>query len=269
MKEFLWKYLIGPIVADSRNAGEAVWQGVTAYPGYNPVNTVVYALTAVSLLYLTYRFFEWKEVELDAQLALFSIPFMFLGGALRFIEDAQIISSPQNIVLITPLIYILIAIIYIPAVTLLNRRKFLYLGIGLLLPVLIASTLGFSGINLIYLLTVISLTGVLTGVYYWLFEDEYTSSSLVALAASQFFEGVSSMTASFYDYSPKQLLAQQFNSLLGPPGILLMKIIVLFLAIRVIMDMKSEKMKGLTLLVLYAIGFGTGFRVFLRVLAGI
>lgn len=269
MKEFLWKYLIGPIVADSRNAGEAVWQGVTAYPGYNPVNTAVYAFTAVSLLYLTYRFFEWKDIKLDKELAVYSIPFMFLGGALRFIEDAQIISSPQNIVLITPLIYILIALIYIPAVALLNRRKFFYLGISLLLPVLTVSILGLSGINLIYLLSVVSLIGVLTGVYYWLFEDKYTSNSLIALAASQFFEGASSMMASFYDYNPKQLLAQQFNSLLGPPGILLMKILVLGLALKVIVDMEDEKMKGLTLLVMYAIGFGTGFRVFLRVLAGI
>jgi uncharacterized membrane protein len=269
VKEFLWKYLVGPIVADSRNAEEAVWQGATAYTGYNPVNTFVYALTAATMLYLTYRFFKWKDVELDSGLAFHSIPFMFLGGSLRFIEDAQIISSPQNIILITPFVYLLIALMYIPAVIFLNEKKLSYLGHGLLFPVLAVASLGLSGFNTIYLLSVLALSVSLTGIYYWVLDEEYTSKALTAMAGSQLFEGSSSMMAAFYDYNPKQLLAQQFNSVLGPPGILVMKLLVLGLAVKVVTDIEDGKMEGLTFLVLYAIGFGTGFRVFLRALAGI
>jgi uncharacterized membrane protein len=266
---FVWKYLVGPIVADGKNAESLVWQGVTTYPGYNLVNTVTYGLIALTGLYFSYRFFKMKDIELSPGLAIKSVPYMFLGGALRFMEDAQVVSFPYNIVLITPFVYMLVALIYIPAVSYLGRKHFAYLGSVLLIPPLALSFPLFQPSQSFYFASVVILSGLLTGLYIWLVNESLKAPSYVLVAASQFFEGAASMMASFQGYQPKQLLAQTLNRFMGPPGILVLKLGVLALALSVLTDLEDEKMKGLALLVLYAIGFGTGFRVFLRALSGI
>jgi uncharacterized membrane protein len=70
-------------------------------------------------------------------------------------------------------------------------------------------------------------------------------------------------------FAPKQIIAQMFYSLLGPPGILVMKFGVMGLALYVLQDIQEEPLRGIALITLYAVGLGTGFRVFLRVLAGV
>jgi uncharacterized membrane protein len=269
MQEFIWKYLIGPIVADARNRQEVVQQGVTAFPGYNLVNTLAYVLAAGAILYLVYRLFQRKEVELTASTALHSVPFMLLGGTLRFLEDAGAVPYPYDIVLVTPFIYMLIAAVYIPAVYYLEDRKILGLGTALLVPSLLFAVLQFQQFRPFYTAGTLVLAGFLTALYAWIVRGEYSSRELVAVAGSQFFGGAASMNAVFYDYTPKQLLAQYFNSFFGPPGVLVLKLGIVVLAVDILVDMEDGAMKSISLLALYAVGLGTGFRVFLRVAASI
>jgi uncharacterized membrane protein len=275
MRELLWKYLIGPVVADAKNAEELAWQGTTAYPGYNPVNTIVYAVLALTSLYLVYSFFQRKEIEFDSRTAVYSIPFILLGGALRFLEDASAVPYPYNIALITPLVYMLVAALYIPGVYYLDREKLAAYGSLLLLPVLLFAALQMTGFKAIYFLGTIGITGILTAGYYFVLEERFTSRPLVLMAFSQFFGGTASMLASYVasqaaeGFAPKQIIAQMFYSLLGPPGILVMKFGVMGLALYVLQDIQEEPLRGIALITLYAVGLGTGFRVFLRVLAGV
>jgi uncharacterized membrane protein len=271
MRELLWKYLIGPVVADAQNVEELAWQGATAVPGYNPVNTVFYALTALAMLYGVYRILQRNEIQFDSRTALYSVPFMFLGGALRFLEDAAAVTFPYDIALVTPLIYFLIAALYIPAVCYLENRDLAIYGSTLLMPVLLLSALQLENFKILYFFGVLISTSILTLAYYFVLEDRFTDPPMTLMALSQFFGGSASMLSAYQveNFAPKQLLAQTFYSVIGPPGILLMKIGVVALTVYVIRDLQDEKMKGLALLTLYAVGLGTGFRVFLRVLAGV
>lgn len=268
MLEFLWKYLIGPIVADAKNVEELVWQGTTTQPGYNPVNTVTYAFLAVTAFYLIYKFIQRKDIEFTLQTAVSTTPFILLGGTLRFLDDAQIIPYPYSIALITPLIYILIAGVYIPAVYKLDSKKLKKFGIILLVPALGYTLYSVNIINYMYLLGAIVLASVLTSVYYFIVTEDLKQNYFILLAFSQFFEGSASMLSTFYQYQPKQILTQTFNNIFGPPGILLIKTGLLIIGLKVIKDLENVKMKALTLITLYSVGLGTGFRVFLRAAAG-
>ena len=269
MLELLWKYLVGPIVADAKGVETLAWKGATTATGYNPVNTVFYAATAGLTLYLIYRFFQTRDVELTPQTAITATPFILLGGTLRFLDDAQLVPYPYSIPLITPLIYFLIAAIFVPAIIKLDEKKVKILGTAILTPVLIYSLINFQSFNLIYASGTIALSLLITAIYYLIFEEEFVKPYLIVLVFTQVFEGVVSMFSSFYGYQPKQLLAQTFNTFLGFPGVLVMKLGILALAISVIRDIEDSKLKSIALITLYSVGLGTGFRVFLRVTAGV
>ena len=268
MLQLLWKYIIGPIIADARGAETAVWNGITATTGYNIFNTIFYAATAATIIYLIYQLINKKDVQITTQTAINTTPFILLGGTLRFLDDVQLIPFPYSITLVTPLVYFLIASIYIPAIYKLKDKQILKLGIALLVPSLAYAATAFTSFNIVYATATIALTTVLTAAYYFIVEENYQAPYLVLLAFTQFFEGSASMISSFYGYNAKQLLAQQFNNILGLSGVLVMKTMVLALAISVITDIEEKALKSISLIILYSIGLGTGFRVFLRVLAG-
>lgn len=270
MIEQIWKYLVGPIVADAQNVESLAWKGATAYPGYNPVNTVLYGLTALLSLYVLYRFFQKKDLKLDSSTALHSLPFMFLGGTLRFLEDASAVPFPYNIVLITPLIYFLIAGVYLPALTFLEDRQLSTLGSVLAAPTLLYAFLSMPSFNTFYFSTVIFLTAFLVLMYHLIVDERFGTLPYLAVAGSQFFGGTASMLANvFYNgYTPKQLLTAMFYNVFGPTGILLLKFGIVGLAVYVLKDLEEE-MFYVALMVLYAVGFATGFRVLLRAAAGI
>ena len=131
--------------------------------------------------------------------------------------------------------------------------------------------------NPAYTAAVLTLSITLPALYYFIISDKYTETPFMLLAFSQLFEGSASMlgavpqllSQSTNPYYPKQLLAQTFNKIIGFPGVLLMKIGILTIGISVINDLEDADLKFLAFLLLYAVGLGTGLRVFLRVTAGV
>ncbi|MFB6205934.1 MAG: DUF63 family protein [Haloglomus sp.] len=132
---FLWHYFWGPVYADAQGARCAVMTDtgpellfsearcsaarnagrIVAEPGYTLVSEAGYAITLIffliGVLYLL-RYLEVGET-LDFFFAL--TPFMFFGGALRVVEDANnaaleasietLLSYPANTLIISPVIY--------------------------------------------------------------------------------------------------------------------------------------------------------------------
>ena len=151
---FIWQYFWGPVYADAHNAACAVKQGgttrllgsdacaalpadaVVARPGYTVVSEVGYAVTLVFML--AGVLFLLRELELGTEKEFFFalIPFMFFGGALRVVEDAnnvaattegveQAITYPLNALIISPIIYFVVFAITLAtlvAAVLLDRR---------------------------------------------------------------------------------------------------------------------------------------------------
>ncbi|MFC7154313.1 DUF63 family protein [Halomarina halobia] len=134
--QFLWQYFWGPVVADANNAACAVRAGgsvdlvydpatcaraeatgrIVAEPGYTLVSEVGYAATLVFML--AGVLFLLRRLDLVRERSAFFalVPFMFFGGALRVVEDAndaavaasgvdQLVAYPLNTLLISPVIY--------------------------------------------------------------------------------------------------------------------------------------------------------------------
>ena len=75
--EFLTKYFIDPIYLDS---------------GYNLVNTIVYAIIALVLLYGIYKGLEKLKIKIDRKFFYAILPFVVFGASLRAFVDNEIIS---------------------------------------------------------------------------------------------------------------------------------------------------------------------------------
>lgn len=131
---FLWHYFWGPVYADANNAACAVMQaggpelaysqeacraadagGATvAEPGYTVVSEVGYAAALIFFLVGVLELLERLDVGRSKRLFFALVPFMFFGGALRVVEDANdavprgvadILDYPLNSLFISPVIY--------------------------------------------------------------------------------------------------------------------------------------------------------------------
>jgi uncharacterized membrane protein len=131
---FLWHYFWGPVYADANNAVCAVMQpggpelvysqascaaadtGATpvAEPGYTLVSEVGYAATLIFFLVGLLDLLQRLDVGKSKTLFYALIPYMFFGGALRVVEDANdavprgvdaFLSYPLNTLIISPIIY--------------------------------------------------------------------------------------------------------------------------------------------------------------------
>jgi len=93
IRQFIYTYYIHPITHDT---------------GYNPVNTLTWALILVLCLFLTFKLLKKLDIEIDEPFIAALTPYIFVGASLRVMEDARLFSPPVSYMLITPLIYFLL-----------------------------------------------------------------------------------------------------------------------------------------------------------------
>ncbi|WP_292487807.1 DUF63 family protein [Methanohalobium sp.] len=96
--EFIQNYYIDPIIFDT---------------GYNPVNTITWAILLGIFLFGVIRLFKRLNISVDERFILSIIPFILAGSSLRVVEDAGIFNAPVSYLLITPIIYFLVFAIVI------------------------------------------------------------------------------------------------------------------------------------------------------------
>jgi uncharacterized membrane protein len=144
---FVWHYFWGPVHADAAGARCAVRAGegvrlldsanacaaaisrgaIVAEPGYTVVSEIGYAV--ILLFMLLGVWFMLRRLDLGRDRAFFYalLPFMFFGGALRVVEDANValttdssaeaaISYPLSTIIISPIIYFTVFAITLGAV---------------------------------------------------------------------------------------------------------------------------------------------------------
>ena len=133
---FLWHYFWGPVYADATNARCAIIEGggapqllasdsacraadsggaIVAEPGYTVVSEIGYAVTLIFFLIGVLYLLRYLEVGHRKRFFFALTPFMFLGGALRVVEDANdaalnagidtLLTYPANTLIISPIIY--------------------------------------------------------------------------------------------------------------------------------------------------------------------
>jgi len=134
---FLWHYFWGPVYADANNARCAVIEGggspallgsdaacrtadsggaIVAEPGYTVVSEVGYAVALIFFLIGVLYLLRHLEVGHRKRFFFALVPFMFLGGALRVVEDANdaalaavtdtLLPYPANTLIISPIVYV-------------------------------------------------------------------------------------------------------------------------------------------------------------------
>ncbi|MDD1767820.1 MAG: DUF63 family protein [Methanomassiliicoccales archaeon] len=108
--QFIYKYFWGPVVADKESRPV---DGITE--GYNVYSTVVYALFLAVALYAMYRATRRLKVEVDLTLIISSLPLFFFGGVARALEDASLFEGTVQYFFISPLIYVVVALIFVGA----------------------------------------------------------------------------------------------------------------------------------------------------------
>lgn len=114
---FLWKHIVGPVVADARNAGStATHDGVVAASGYTLVSEAVYGILLVVLLYAIYvHLLRRYEITTKGRFLVALLPLVMLGPLTRALEDAGAFMtgpgdpSPVAYAFISPWIYFHIA----------------------------------------------------------------------------------------------------------------------------------------------------------------
>lgn len=167
----IWQYFWGPVVADAhgvstagcavRDGGElsiyssasdcAAASGVVAHPGYTTFSTISYALILLFAIVGVVLLMQRLEIGSDRSLFYALIPYVFLGGTLRVVEDANalvfretgemVIGLPLVGLVISPLIYfavfifaavILLLSIWLADREIVSRYEFPFAIIGIL-----------------------------------------------------------------------------------------------------------------------------------------
>lgn len=101
----VWKYYYGPLVADY--AGEPLTRGgVTAYGGYNWVDTGTWAIVLGVSLWNLLDLFARRGLQLTRALTWSLVPMIVAGGTMRGLIELDWIPAPWAYLFITPNIYL-------------------------------------------------------------------------------------------------------------------------------------------------------------------
>ncbi len=84
------------------------------YAPYNVYNTIAFAVVALVVLYLLYRFLQSRGINVDEKFYWAVIPFVFLGSVVRVLVDAQVLPRGVEIAgitfypFVTPVVYVVV-----------------------------------------------------------------------------------------------------------------------------------------------------------------
>ncbi|MBN1454846.1 MAG: DUF63 family protein [Methanomicrobia archaeon] len=279
LREFITTYFIHPITLDT---------------GYNPVNTVTWALVLVAFLFLTLKLLQWLKIRIDRRFIAAVLPYIVVGATLRVIEDAEFVMPPLSYLLITPLIFFLIfgcsLILLILAVQITKARRIVTdknthvhaFGLFGLLWCLtnLALLFWFTSIAVPWVpFAVIGIAAALTGAIYALatrYNIRFLTDRLnLAVIAAHLLDATSSFIGiDLLGYAGKHVIEGMIVEYTGTAaGMFLLKLGILIPVLYVLNTQFTEKdedeLKHLVLLALLMIGLAPAVRNTLRMMLGV
>jgi len=276
IRQFIYAYYIHPITHDT---------------GYNPVNTITWALLLVLCLFLILKLLKKLDVEINESFIAALAPYILVGASLRVMEDARLFSPPVSYMLITPLIYFLLFSCCVSILTISRSNKkirdyvknynvpFGLLGViwffvnmtillrkeEILLPWVFFAVIGISGI----ILLVIYAIGVKFGM------DFLTEKLNVSVLAAHLLDASSSFIGiDLLGYSGKHVIEGIIVKYTGSAaGMYLLKLGILIpvlYMLRTHFEKEEEReLKNIVLLALIVIGLAPAVRNTLRMVFGV
>ena len=277
LREFITTYYIHPITHDT---------------GYNPVNTITWALILVAFLFLTLKLLQRLKIQTDRRFIVAVVPYIVVGATLRVIEDAEFVRPPLSYVLITPLIFFLLfgccLALLILAVQIAKSRRGMtrnythVFGLfGLLWCLLnLALLIVFASIEVPWVpVAVVGIVGALTAVIYALAAKYHigflTDRLNLGVLAAHLLDATSSFIGiDLLGYTGKHVIEGLIVEYTGTAaGMYLLKLGILVPILYVLETQFTEKdeeaLKNLVLLALLMIGLAPAVRNTLRMMLGV
>ncbi len=103
--EFVWRYFVGPIDAASQGVREVPREGVTSADGYTAVSLPVYIYYMLLGVVAAVGVLEYFDAGDSMAFFYAMVPFAFLGGAARVLQDAGAVEPPVAYLFVSPVIY--------------------------------------------------------------------------------------------------------------------------------------------------------------------
>jgi len=265
---WIYEYYIDPIVYDT---------------GYNPVNTITWALILGGMLLVIIRLFRRLEISLDEKFVFCTVPYILAGASLRVVEDASLVAAPAKYLLITPIIYFLVASVTLATLVFCRcalKERYLsgYAIVGLL----------WTGINLLLLfskgtesllapLAIISL-GSAAALAAWALASRLNLRflsdrlNLLILYAHMLDASSTYVGVDWFGYTEKHVLPNFLIDLTGTALVMYpLKLLILIPVLALIDDALRDdpSLKNLTKLALLTLGLAPALRNTIRLTLGI
>jgi len=266
---FIQDYFIQPILKDS---------------GYNPLNTLFYAILAIIILYGFYKLAKYLKLKVDFKLFLATIPFIIFGAMMRSFVDHNYFTMTRflQFLLISPGIWLLSVSLFMLAfgVSYLSYKKYnldmwkmtsLFGSLAILFGIgLVYSKLAFNqwfGVGVVLSIFIgLCIAIYLVGKHYKI--HAFIAPLGFATIASQSWDAVNTSTIlSIYGGSEKHFVPRWIIANFGPWSFLLVKLAILLPAVYLIYKHVEDKLLRNTFLIGIAIfGLGQGSRNFISML---
>lgn len=272
MYDFIQQYYIDPIIYGT---------------GYNIYNTLTYAIIFIIAAFLVYKLLRVMKIKIDSKLLYSIIPYVILGGLLRSLEDAGIVSG---YLFITPAIYFLVfavALVTLAASILVQKySKYEYHNVWFVIGIAIL-LFGFSYVRFVSSFALISVVGI-TALWIIIFlgikriaaKAGYTSVSrflskenLLLLGVHMFDASTTFTALEYFAYFEQHVLPSFLINIFGPAVMFPLKLVVV-IAVLYVLDKElakkedKEKRNFVKLLILI-LGLAPGLRNLLRLVMGV
>ena len=268
MTGWIYKYYVEPIVLDT---------------GYNPVNTLTWAVLLGVALLLLVKLARRLEISIDEKFIIYTVPYILAGSSLRVIEDADLVSAPTRYLLITPFIYLLVFCVTIAALLICGRispKNFYkgYAAVGLLWTAFNFVILAGLGIELLWVpLALLCIGSGITGLLYLSFSRANrrfldNRCNLLILYSHMLDASSTYIGVDWLGYHEKHVLPTMLIDLFGTAIVMFPLKLVVLLPVLALIDesMKGEAaLRNLTKLALLTLGLAPATRNMLRMTLGI
>ena len=107
--KFIYRFYWGPVEVDALESGPIEQSdGYVIDQGYTLISEITYGLVLILALFGIYRLLERFKIQINLKFVVSVLPYFFLGGTLRVLEDAELYREPYVYLFISPLIYFVI-----------------------------------------------------------------------------------------------------------------------------------------------------------------
>ncbi|MDO8537549.1 MAG: DUF63 family protein [archaeon] len=269
-EDFITRFFINPIIN---------------YEGYNPVNTIVYALILLAVAFLfVYPFFKKKGIKFDWQFLKAVFPYIILGSTLRVFEETYsnvfIFARSANplelgFYLITPGIYIAVGVFAILALIFsiwtgkkLNKNSLTIFGIIGITPAIIIVLYQLTKLtHLFEFMAVFVMLAIVLGLLYIIlsflkipiFKDKL---SVMAIAGHSM-DGLATFTALtfFSTFSEQHFVSNFIIQTFSPLAFVAVKVILVTVIVYLLdKEIDDKNLLGFIKILIAILGFAPGIR---------